>query len=92
MSKRLAVTFASTSTSTEITPNSKDCVIEITGLTAGSGTIQLQRKVDGTNWRSVESYTTDQNKLVDVVGAEKYRLECTVYSSGSFVCFLGRPR
>lgn len=61
--------------------------LSISGLTAGSGTIQLQRSFDsGSNWKVVKSYTAD----IEETGIEPeigliYRLECTVFSSGTFL-------
>ena len=63
--------------------------VSIEGLTAGSGTVQLQRFLGG-DWKVVNSYTVDTEKLVESArSGVEHRLECSVFSSGTFVCVLG---
>ena len=56
----------------------------------GTATIQFQRRLDGANWRTVESYTADTEK--DGIASEnmEIRLNCSVHTSGTIVGRLGR--
>lgn len=62
-----------------------DFTVSLSGF--GSGTVQLERSFDdGSTWKVVETYTSDTERN----GSEprpqtKYRLNCTVYSSGTIV-------
>lgn len=51
----------------------------------GTATVQLQRSFDqGSTWLVVESFTADAERRVDDPEAGvHYRLECTVYTSGT---------
>ena len=63
---------------------------------SSAGTVVLQRRVDGTNWRNVKTFTnasesTDLESHVDVSDGESYRLDCTAVS-GTITYYLGAPR
>lgn len=61
-----------------------DLNVSVSGF--GSATIALQRCLDGTNWRTIESYTSDTEKIATATRpGEKWRLNCTSYSSGTIV-------
>lgn len=67
-------------------------LLSLSSLTAGSGTVQLQRRVDGTNWRTIEEFTADAERVVDVGGGQgrvPHRLNCSAYSSGTFAYWMG---
>lgn len=50
---------------------------------SGWGSVTLQRRLDGTNWRNVETFTADAERIVGEHTTEdvEYRLNCTSYSS-----------
>lgn len=89
MARSASGSFTATGVSDEVVPY-QDAVISISGLTAGNGSIALQRKVDGANWRTVKTYTDDAEETVDVVSTERLRLNCA-HTSGTFVYYLGAP-
>ena len=62
--------------------------LSVSGIT--SATVAFQRCLDGTNYRTVESYTADTEK--DGIAAEDMliRLNCTVYATGTIVMRVGR--
>lgn len=51
----------------------------------GSATVVLQRSFDkGNSWKNVESFSSDVERRVDdPEGGVWYRLNCTVYTSGT---------
>jgi hypothetical protein len=55
----------------------------------GSATVILQRSFDqGTTWLSVKTFTADAERIVNGSG-ELWRLNCTVYGSGTILYRLG---
>lgn len=61
--------------------------LSISGI-AGGSVVELQRQLDGTNWRTVESFSADEEVNVQGVG-KFYRLECTTFGSGTVAYVLG---
>lgn len=67
--------------------------ITISGVTAGTGTVTLQRSIDEEDsWTDVQDYTTDQASVNYDDGLDNqityYRLKTTAYTSGTFVSTL----
>ena len=76
-------TFGATGTSTADFISGK---FSLTLSGYGSATVQLQRSFDsGSNWKVVETFTADDEVIVEEAVAQgvQYRLECTVYGSGT---------
>ena len=48
---------------------------------AGAATIAFQWTLDGTNWRTVESFTSSAEKVIDLAYNTKVRLECTAHTN-----------
>ena len=87
----LSNTFTATGVGTgQITVNKKLVNLSIVGLTAGSGTVQLQRQSVAGTWVIVRSVTVDTEEVIQSGQFDQpYRFECTGYVSGTFVCELG---
>ena len=62
--------------------------ISVSGF--GTATVQFQRRLDGANWRVIESYTANTEK--DGIAPEnmEIRLEVSSYTSGTIIGRLGR--
>lgn len=43
-------------------------------LVIPDGQVDLERRVDGANWRVVESYTANAESVISIVDTESYRL------------------
>ena len=85
----VASTFTGTGTSSELVLTDIRS-LSISGLTAGSGTILLERSVDdGSTWGTVATYTADTESGIIGLGW-RWRLNCSVFSSGTFTYFMGR--
>lgn len=56
----------------------------------GANTCVLQRRMDGANWRTVQSFTADSE--VDGIAAEatELRISVTVYAAGTLIARLGQ--
>lgn len=52
-------------------------------LDFGTATIDLQRSFNGTDWGTVESFTSDAEKAGQSHESASYRLNCTAYTSGT---------
>lgn len=66
--------------------------LSLSGLTVGSGQVDLERSPDGgSTWFTVKEYTADAEEVGDAVAHEGdvlYRLNCSAYTSGTFVGYL----
>jgi hypothetical protein len=82
--------FTGTATSDEV-DGDEDTPMHLSIQGTFVGTIALQRSFNGgTNWGTVDSYTTVTEKTIQRTSAVyQYRLECTAYTSGTAVCGLG---
>ena len=70
----------------------KLALLSIAGLTAGSGTIDLETSNDdGGTWNTVEQFTADVEVNIRGQGAGQslFRLTVSTYGSGTFVTYLG---
>ena len=65
-------TFTTTTQSPEV--SCSKCAIDLTFV--GVGGVDVQWKVDGVNWRTIESYTASGQYVYDGVGVS-FRLDCT---------------
>ena len=72
-------TFGATGQSSVIIADRVD--ISVSG--AASATIGIQRRVDGTNWTTVESITGDFERVIENAGPMGVRLNCSAYTSGT---------
>ena len=87
MTKKISGTFSGTGTSGELkflgTAN-----LSLSGF--GAATVKLQRRVDGENWRDVQSFTADAEDLVFNEGDHvAFRLNCSTHSSGDIAYWMG---
>ena len=58
---------------------------------AGTATVTLERRVDGSNWRTYASYTASVEAVIALCGGESWRLNCTAHTD-DVAYFLGAPR
>ena len=81
---RVTGTFTATGNSTPIPGNSEGS-IGVLVQDFGVGTVNLQWSFDGgTNWDTLESYTSNTNKIVlSPSDSILYRLNCSAYTSGT---------
>ncbi len=73
-----------------ISVGKKPVNLSVIGLTAGDGTMELQRKTRAGTWAIVRSMVVDTEEVI--TGGQKgqlYRFECPTFVSGSFVCEFG---
>jgi len=64
--------------------------VSVSGVTAGSGTVELQRQNTLGTWLIVKIYSSDLEETIENGFAGRvYRFECTVYGSGNYICELG---
>lgn len=63
MSKRASKSIAAQNTFSDSVEINGKGAISISGLSDTTATVQ--RMIDGTNWRDVESYTADQELVID---------------------------
>lgn len=89
MSKQISGNFTATGAGTE-TLTTKEFGISVSGTF--SGTVALQRSLDGTNWHTVESYTEATEKAGDNGNECLMRLNCTAYTSGTISYVLDANR
>ena len=75
MSQRVTGTFTGVATSDSI--SGTRLALDLTFV--GSATIEVQWLVDGTNWRTIETYTSSVQKVIENVNAP-VRLECTAHT------------
>jgi len=59
----------------------RDVDVSISG--AASATVAIQRRMDGTNWVTIESITGDAERVVENANGVEMRLNCTAYTSGT---------
>ncbi len=90
--KKTSITAENTWTDSLDIENSK-YTISITGLTAGSGTVTVQRKrpLDST-WRDDSVHTSDVEAVGEAIGKWQYRIGTKTgeYTSGTFNVEIGR--
>lgn len=57
-----------------------------------SATVTLQRKIDGTNWRVVKTYTAaaEETYYADKAGRLRIGVDTGDYTSGTVVVYLGK--
>lgn len=72
-------TFGGTGSSSSIVATAID--VSLSG--AASATVAIKRKLDGTNWVTVESITGDGERVVENATGCPMKLECTAYTSGT---------
>lgn len=72
-------TFTATGQSSTITGTAID--VSISG--AASATVAIQRRVDGTNWVTIESIAGDGERVIENATGMGMRLNCTAYTSGT---------
>lgn len=89
MASPTTISFTATGTSASLAVRG-EANITISGLTAGTGIVQVQRKfVDDTQWYLVKEYTSDVTEVLDEPEYDvSYRFECTSHTSGTFKCRL----
>jgi len=80
-------TFTAVEASDSIFVTKSNFTISLSGF--GVASVVLQRKIDGSNWRTVETFTEDSemNGYEPSSNAE-YRFNCTAYTSGSIACHI----
>lgn len=90
MTQRIVKTFTATGTSSEARVQGP-MNISIQGASAGSATIELQRKYSGSEtWETTDTFTSDFSGIGDEVEeGVTYRFNCTDYTSGTIVCRIG---
>jgi|TARA_Y100000310_G_scaffold132889_1_gene131819 hypothetical protein len=67
--------------------NLGDVTLSLSGW--GSATVSLQRSFDGgTTWVTVETWTAAEEVNI-AGGGQLYRLNCTVWASGTITYYLG---
>lgn len=76
-SRRISGTFSATGTSEVL--SCRKAIIDVTH--AGTATVALQWQADGTNWRTIESYTSSTQKAFDAGVVVPIRLNCTAYTN-----------
>lgn len=72
--------FTTTGSSSEFGANGSFLL----SLAFGAGTVNLQRKLDGTNWRTIQAFTASAETVVDIDnhgGTVPHRLNCSAHSS-----------
>ena len=69
-------TFANTGNSDPITSSKVNLDLTF----AGVATVNLQWKVDGTNWRTIESYTSSTQKVFEAARVP-LRLNCSAHTN-----------
>ena len=81
-------TFGATGQSTAV-PGNELLTLSLSGF--DSATVILQRSFDkGSTWKTVKSYTADAEENIETVNYRTlYRLNCTVWSSGTITYWLG---
>lgn len=63
--------------------------VSISGF--GSATVLLQRSFDGTNWKTVDTFTADEEGQINEPEDGVYwRWNCTVHGSGTIACRLSQ--
>jgi hypothetical protein len=72
-------TFTGTGQSSTVVGTAAD--VSLSG--GASATVAVQRRVDGTNWVTIESITGDGERVVENATGMEMRLSCTSYSSGT---------
>jgi hypothetical protein len=76
-SRRVTGTFSGTGNSDAVS-----CSKAIIDLTfAGTATVNLQWLLDGTNWRTIESYTASTQKVFDSGVNVPIRLNCSAHTN-----------
>lgn len=86
----ISETFTSQAVGTKtIVLNKKPVNLSVTGLSAGNGTVELERQNLAGSWVSAKVMTGDTEEVV-ISGrkGQLYRFNCTVYTSGTFECEL----
>ena len=68
-------TFSGTGSSAEIVGSH----IRVDMTFAGTATVNVQWQVDGTNWRTIDSYTASDQVVVDSYGTP-VRLNCSAHT------------
>lgn len=76
---KITGTFTGTGQSSIVVGTSAD--VSISG--AASATVGIQRRVDGTNWTTIESITGDGERVVENASGLEMRLNCSAYTSGT---------
>jgi len=68
--------------------------ISASGVTANSNTVTLQRRLDGTNWRDVESFTVDTETGYECDCSHELRIGIKTgdYTGGTSVVLLRKPQ
>lgn len=86
----MTVSFGSTATSDEMPVNRGYFFVKVKG---GSGTVVLERfDVSQNEWDIADTFTADTAKnFYEAVGHTKYRLRCTVYTSGTIKGTIDAP-
>ena len=77
MAREVSGTFTGTGNSDTVTCRS--AAISLTH--AGTATVNLQRRFDGTNWRTVESYTASDEIAYDGGAIAEIRLNCSAHTN-----------
>jgi len=76
-SRRVTGTFSGTGNSSEI--SCSNAIIDLTF--AGTATVNLQWAVDGTNFRTVETYTSSTQKVFESNVNVPIRLNCSAHTN-----------
>lgn len=69
-------TFSGTGSSPEVAAGR----VAIDATFAGTATVNVQWQVDGTNWRTMETYTASFQAIVDSMGIP-VRLNCSAHTN-----------
>lgn len=83
----VSISFSATGASNPLTVAKSPFTISLSGF--GTASVDLERKVDSTNWRVVETFTEDSemNGYEPSSNAE-YRFNCTEFTSGPIACHI----
>lgn len=85
-SRRVSGTFSGTGNSDAVS-----CAYAIIDLTfAGTATVNLQWAPDGTNFRTVESYTSSTQKVFESGVNVPIRLNCSAHTNNVTYCITTR--
>ena len=64
--------------------------VSVSGVTAGGGTVELQRQNTLGTWLIVKIYSADLEETIENgFSGRLYRFECTVHAGGNYICELG---
>lgn len=83
----VSTTFSATGQSDALPVTKGPFTLSLSGF--GTASVNLERKIDGSNWRVVETFTEDSEMNgFEPSSAAEYRFNCTAFTSGPIAAFL----